>query len=44
MLFILNVNSALLKVDMDALRLVSEESLEQNKKWKEDILDQNVCP
>lgn len=35
---------SILKVDLDTLRLTSEEAFEQNKKWKEEILEQNVSP
>ena len=32
-----------LKVDTEALRLAAEEALEQNKKWKEEMMEQQVC-
>lgn len=31
-----------LKVNLEAVRLTTEEALEHNKKWREEVLEQNV--
>lgn len=32
-----------MRVDLDTLRLACGESLEQNKKWRDEFIEQNVC-